>query len=238
MLEILEAVGREYGFSLDMPLNELSEAQLKVLLYGSEKKMRVKHKSYQGRWHEYDVQYRGRGQHRQAPPRRDQFGRRYAPELERYMSDRPCPACRGQRLKPESLSVTIDDKAISHVGAFSVREAARFFTYLAGDTDKPTPLSEKEQFIARQILKEIRERLGFLMDVGLELPEHQSHGSYAGGRRSPAHPAGHADRLVPHGRALHPGRAIHRPAPTRQRPPHQYPHPPARPGQHPHRGGA
>src|ERR671935_1219267 len=84
------------------------------------------------------------------------------------MSDRPCPACRGQRLKPESLSVTVDDKSIAHVSLFSVREAYRFFQYLAGETDKPTPLSEKEQFIARQILKEIKERLGFLMDVGLD----------------------------------------------------------------------
>jgi excinuclease ABC subunit A len=166
MLEILEAVGREYKFSLDVPLSELSQAHLKVLLYGSEKKVRVKHKNYQGRWHEYDVQYEGavnivKRRHSETN------STTIRAELERFMSDRPCPACRGQRLKPESLSITVDDKAISHVAAFSVHEAARFFTYLAGDTDKPTPLSEKEQFIARQILKEIRERLGFLVDVGL-----------------------------------------------------------------------
>ena len=89
-------------------------------------------------------------------------------ELERFMSDRPCPTCRGRRLKPESLSVTVDDKSIANMPAFSVREAARFFAFLAGEGDKPTPMSGKEQFIGRQILKEIRARLGFLMDVGLE----------------------------------------------------------------------
>jgi excinuclease ABC subunit A len=84
------------------------------------------------------------------------------------MSDRPCHACRGQRLKPESLSVTVDDKSIAHVAALSVREAGRFFAYLAGEDGRPTPLSQKEQIIARQILKEIRARLGFLNDVGLD----------------------------------------------------------------------
>ena len=66
------------------------------------------------------------------------------------------------------MAITVDDKSISQVATLSVREAHRFFGYLAGDTDKPTPLSQKEQLIAKQILKEIRERLGFLMDVGLD----------------------------------------------------------------------
>src|SRR5688500_2013082 len=59
MLELLEAVGREHGFSMDVPLNTFSEAQMKVLMYGADKKLRVKHKNYQGRWHEFDVHYEG-----------------------------------------------------------------------------------------------------------------------------------------------------------------------------------
>jgi excinuclease ABC subunit A len=166
MLEILEAVGNAYGFDMDTSLNKLSEEHMKVLLYGADRKVRVRHKTYQGRWQEYDVNYEGAVnivKRRHSETNSDTIRQ----ELERYMSDRPCPSCRGQRLKPESLSVTINDMSIAHISAFSVREASRFFQYLAGDTDKPTPLSEKEQFIARQILKEIKERLGFLMDVGL-----------------------------------------------------------------------
>jgi excinuclease ABC subunit A len=166
MAEILEAVGRAYNFNLETPLSELSEEQIKVLLYGSDKKVRVRHKNYQGRWHEYDVQYEGAVnivKRRHSETTSDTI----RGELERYMSDRPCQACRGQRLKPESLSVTVDDKNIAVVAGYSVRDAAKFFQRLAGDTDQPTPLSEKEQMIAKQILKEIKERLGFLMDVGL-----------------------------------------------------------------------
>ena len=81
-------------------------------------------------------------------------------ELERYMSDKPCPACKGRRLKPESLAVTIADRNIADVCMLSVNAAIDFFTNLGG--------TEREQIIARGILKEIRERLQFMIDVGLE----------------------------------------------------------------------
>ncbi len=167
MAEILEGVGSTFGFDLETPLNALSEEQMKVLLFGSEEKVKVRHKSYQGRWQEYDVTFEGAiniVKRRHAETNSETVRQ----ELERFMSNRPCQACRGQRLKPESLWVTVDEKSISHVGSLSVREAARFFNYLAGESDKPTPLSEKEQLIARQVLKEIKARLGFLVDVGLE----------------------------------------------------------------------
>jgi excinuclease ABC subunit A len=167
MYELLEAVGREYGFAMDTPLNKLTEKQMEVLMYGADKRLKVRHKNYQGRWHEFDVHYEGavnivKRRHGETT------SETIKSELERYMSDRPCPTCKGRRLKPESLSVTVDDKSIAQVAAYSVREAHRFFQYLAGDTGETTPLSEKEQIIARQILKEIRARLGFLMDVGLD----------------------------------------------------------------------
>ena len=181
MLEILEAVAREHNFSLESPLRDMTEAQLKVVMYGADKKVRVKHKNYQGRWHEYDVKYEGAVnivKRRHAETTSETIRH----ELERFMSDRPCHACRGQRLKPESLSVTVDDKAISRIAAMSVREAVRFFAHLAGEGDAPTPLSQKEQFIARQVLKEIRARLGFLLDVGLGyLNVDRKAGTLAGG---------------------------------------------------------
>jgi excinuclease ABC subunit A len=167
MFELLEAVGREHGFTMEMPLNRVTEKQMQVLLYGMDKKVRVRHKNYQGRWHEFDVHYEGavnivKRRHGETT------SETIKSELERYMSDRPCPTCKGRRLKPESLSVTIDDKSIAQIASYSVRDSHLFFQYLAGDASKPTPLSEKEQIIARQILKEITARLGFLMDVGLD----------------------------------------------------------------------
>src|SRR6266849_10980347 len=76
------------------------------------------------------------------------------------MSDKPCPACKGRRLKPESLAVTIADRNIADVCMLSVSNAIDFFTNLGG--------TEREQIIERGILKEIRERLEFMIDVGLE----------------------------------------------------------------------
>src|SRR2546427_349921 len=81
-------------------------------------------------------------------------------ELERYMSDKPCPACKGRRLKPESLAVTVAGSNIAEVCELSISAAIHFFDNL--------PLSEREQLIARGIMKEIRERLQFMIDVGLE----------------------------------------------------------------------
>ncbi|MGH2904216.1 MAG: excinuclease ABC subunit UvrA, partial [Solirubrobacteraceae bacterium] len=80
--------------------------------------------------------------------------------LERYMSDKPCPACRGRRLKPESLAVTVADRNISDVTVLSISAAIDFFNQLE--------LTERERLIARGILKEILERLQFMIDVGLE----------------------------------------------------------------------
>src|SRR5258708_23965681 len=76
------------------------------------------------------------------------------------MSDKPCPACKGRRLKPESLAVTVAAQNIAEVSALSIGAAIAFFDSL--------DLTEREQLIARGVLKEIRERLQFMIDVGLE----------------------------------------------------------------------
>ena len=86
--------------------------------------------------------------------------------------------------------------------------------------------------IAEQIVREIRSRLSFLQAVGLSYLTLSRCGRDALRRREPAHPPGHADRLEPHGRAVYPGRAVHRPAPARQRQAARHPAPPARPRQH------
>jgi excinuclease ABC subunit A len=95
-------------------------------------------------------------------------------EIERFMAERPCPACGGGRLRPESLAVRVGGKAIHEVGALTIRDAGPFFETLA--------LGEREQVIARRILKEIRERLGFLREVGLEyLTLDRAAGTLSGG---------------------------------------------------------
>src|SRR6185295_15760150 len=83
-------------------------------------------------------------------------------ELEKFMVARPCPTCGGSRLKPEALSVTVDNLNISQVAQKSVTDALKWAEVL------PNRLSERERTIARQVLKEIRSRLGFLVDVGLD----------------------------------------------------------------------
>jgi excinuclease ABC subunit A len=89
-------------------------------------------------------------------------------EIEQYMAARPCPACGGTRLKPEARAVTVAGRSIVDVTRMSVGEALRFFEELA-DAGRPQPLlSERERLIAHQILKEIRARLRFLVDVGLD----------------------------------------------------------------------
>src|SRR2546422_6065198 len=78
-------------------------------------------------------------------------------QLERYLADKPCPACKGQRLKPESLAVTVAGRNIADVSALSSSTSIAFFDNLE--------LTEREQLIARQIMKEVRERLPFIIDA-------------------------------------------------------------------------
>ncbi len=126
------------------------------------------------------------------------------------MSETPCKACNGFRLKPEALAVKIDGQHIGEVSRLSVKDALAWFSAL------PSRLSQKQNEIAPRILKEIRDRLTFLLDVGLEyLTLARASGTLVG-RRKPAHPPGLADRLRPDRRALCAGRAVDRPAPARQ----------------------
>jgi len=95
-------------------------------------------------------------------------------EIERFMSERPCPACRGGRLRPESLAVRVGGRSIQELSALTIKAAALFVERLA--------LGEREQAIARRVLKEVRERLGFLQNVGLDyLTLDRAAGTLAGG---------------------------------------------------------
>jgi len=156
----LESLARRCGFSLNTPVKQLSEHQLRLILYGEEGEL-VRYRNRFGHVREYFTGYEG------VIPRmerlyRDTESEHSRADIERYMVSKPCPVCQGKRLKPESLAVTVGGKNIMDVSAMSVTQALEWFDAIGG------VLTEREQLIAHQIIKEIQARLGFLRDVGLD----------------------------------------------------------------------
>lgn len=161
----LGALADTFGFRMDQPLEEFTPKQLGALLHGTgDQKMAVKFRSRGGRDHEYEVSWEGV---------LSNLKRRYQEtdsdwvrsDIERYMIEVPCPSCEGARLKPDSLAVTVNERSILDVTRDSVGDALTWVEDLRSDN---TPLSGREQQIARQILQEINGRLTFLRDVGLD----------------------------------------------------------------------
>ena len=170
---VLEAVGDAHGFSLDTPWKRLPKKARDVVLYGSDEEIYVRYKNRYGRQRSYYTTYEG------VIPNLE---RRYREtdsdasreKLEQFMRETPCRACRGLRLRPESLAVTVADLNISQLTDLSIRKTLDFLEAMA--------LSEREQMIAERLLKEIRSRLGFLVDVGLDyLTLSRAAGTLAGG---------------------------------------------------------
>ena len=161
-MRMLERVARKVGFRLDTPISGLKKDQLNYLLYGNKsgRTQTVTSPSARERhcWY-YDRDFEGllpQLERRYFETESDYMKEWYS----KYLSNQKCPSCRGERFKPEILSVTIGGKSISEVSALSIRQAIRFFSSLE--------LSEKEKLIAFQILKEINSRLRFLLNVGLD----------------------------------------------------------------------
>ena len=158
--ELLESVSKYFGIDMDKPWSKLTKQQRDMLLSGTgEKKIRFGYKNQYGHSRWYEAPFEGVIANLQRRYEETQSEYLKA-ELERYMSDKPCAACKGMRLKPESLAVTITDRNIAEVARLSVSASVEFFDNLE--------LTEREQLIARGILKEIRERLQFMIDVGLD----------------------------------------------------------------------
>ena len=155
----LEALAEAYGFSLDVPVDELPEEALDKVLYGTKgEKIRVRYQR-EGGGGTFSAPFEGIIANLERRYRETNSESMKA-VYEGYMSNVPCPDCRGRRLKREALAVTIDGKNIAEVSEMPVRDAHSFFAHLK--------LTEKQQIIARQILKEVQSRLGFLADVGLD----------------------------------------------------------------------
>jgi excinuclease ABC subunit A len=156
---MLEALAGHYAFDLDTPFEKLSPTVQDVILYGSHgEKIRFFYDKGSKR-HFYQQEFEG------VVPALE---RKYLAEheasegedIESYLSIKPCARCQGARLRPESLAVKIAGKSIAQVTEFSVREAGQFFDTLQ--------LTTQQLFIAERVLKEIRERLTFLVNVGLD----------------------------------------------------------------------
>jgi len=158
--ELLESVSKFFGIDMDKPWSKLTKPQRDVLLNGTgDRKIRFGYKNQYGHSRWYEAPFEGVIANLQRRYQETQSDFLKA-ELERYMSDKPCPACNGRRLKPESLAVTVANHNIAEVCALPVSTAVSFFDQL--------DLSEREHLIARGVLKEIHERLQFMIDVGLE----------------------------------------------------------------------
>ncbi len=170
--QMLRAVAEHYGFSLDTPFRDLDEEHRRAILYGTDEKIQF---VFQRKNRTYRVNRRFEGviprMERIYMETKSNYMRTY---IGRFMSNHACPVCGGSRLRPESLSVTINGRSIHDVVEMSIREAHEFFDSLK--------LTEREEYIAREVLKEIRERLRFLIDVGLDyLTLSRSSGTLSGG---------------------------------------------------------
>jgi len=158
--DLVEAVARRYRIPMDKPFGKLSVKERQIILYGNNgDPLRVKYFNSEGQRRWYETSFEGiipnlERRHRETE---SEFIRA---EIERLMMPRPCPVCKGKRLKPEYLAVTVADRSIMDVTELSITAAQDWFAKLR--------LPERETLIARAILKEIRERLQFLVDVGLD----------------------------------------------------------------------
>jgi excinuclease ABC subunit A len=157
--ELLQSLAAHYRIDMKTPVKKLPKSFVDALLQGSTQSFRVRYHNKWGALRVYETQFEGV---------LNQLERRYKEtdseymreEYEHFMRTLPCPECKGARLKPESLSVRVAEKNIAEMTALTVRQSLDFFNLLT--------LSERERLIAQQILKEIKARLAFLVNVGLD----------------------------------------------------------------------
>ncbi|MBI3240863.1 MAG: excinuclease ABC subunit UvrA [Chloroflexi bacterium] len=193
--QTLEATARHYNVPLDKPFSTLTEKQAKIVLYGSEgEKVRIHYQTRDGRTANWDTAYEGiiNNLKRRYQETTSDYIRQ---KIEEFMTYSPCDACGGQRLRPEALAVTLDNLNIVQVTEWPVNRVLEWVEGLRGKNGKggkerksgeaasaSASLSQREAIIAAPILKEIRSRLQFMVDVGLDyLTLSRTAGSLSGG---------------------------------------------------------
>ena len=158
-LRLLEALATELKFSMDNPWKKLSVKAKEAIINGFDYEVHVKYKNRYGRVRNYSTGFEGVVPfiHRRHSETDSDYSR---DKYEAYMRETPCPACKGARLKPEVLAVTLGGKSIAEVCALSIDDCATFL--------KQVTLNKREAKIAERVMKEVHARLGFLLDVGLD----------------------------------------------------------------------
>ena len=158
-MRLLEALAKEMKFSLDTPWKKLSVKAKEAVINGFDYEVHVKYKNRYGRVRNYSTGFEGVIPfiHRRHSETDSDYSRE---KYEAYMRETPCNVCKGARLKPEVLAVTIGDKSIAEVCLLSIDDCATFLNEIE--------LSAREAQIAERVLKEVNARLGFLLDVGLD----------------------------------------------------------------------
>ena len=158
-LRLLEALASELKFSLDNPWKKLSVKAKDAILNGFDYEVHVKYKNRYGRVRNYSTGFEGVVPfiHRRHGETDSDYSR---DKYEAYMRETPCPVCKGARLKPEVLAVTVGGKSIAEVCLLSIDDCAQFL--------KGIELNKREAQIAERVMKEVHARLGFLLDVGLD----------------------------------------------------------------------
>ena len=169
----MDGLANHYGFSVDVPVKDLPENALNLILYGSNGEKFPVHRPWEGEKSGYMTDFEGivNNLERRFRETSSQYSK---DEISDYMSEVECPECHGQRLKKEALSVTVSGKNINEFCNMSVTQALDFANKME--------LTPRERMIADQILKEIRSRLGFLQSVGLDyLKLSRASGTLSGG---------------------------------------------------------
>jgi len=177
--QMLEAVAKKYKIDLETPVENIPDEKLNKILYGTDNvEMKVEFSGRNGRKSSFNATFEG------VIPNLERRYRETNSEyvktkIAEFLTDRPCQTCGGDRLRKEALSVTVDGHNIIEVSRWPVRRSLEWIHHLAGEN---TPLIEREQLIAARILREIRTRLEFLVNVGLDyLTLQRSAGSLSGG---------------------------------------------------------
>lgn len=172
--QLLESVCVHYGIDMDIPVKNIPKSLLEKVLFGSDgEKIFFRYENDFGQVRENEIFFEG-VIHNIARRYKETSSDFIREQMEKYMATKPCPTCKGHRLTKETLAVLIDGKHIGEITNLSVKEVYQFFSKI--------DLTEKEMKIARLILREIKERLGFLINVGLDyLTLSRSAGTLSGG---------------------------------------------------------
>ncbi|MFJ7247141.1 excinuclease ABC subunit UvrA [Kitasatospora sp. NPDC098652] len=170
---LIDALGEELGFRTDIPWAGLPARAKKALMYGHKHQVQVRYRNRFGRERSYSTGFEGAVpfiQRRHTEAESDSSRERF----EGYMREVPCPTCQGTRLKPVVLAVTVEDRSIADVSSMSISDCAEFLG--------ATKLNDRDKQIAERVLKEVNERLRFLVDVGLDyLSLDRAAGTLSGG---------------------------------------------------------